>query len=160
PVQFSAGSHSPPEGRQVVVAGSKASAGHAVLAPVQLSATSQGPAAARHVAPALPAGCWQKLLAPLHSSALHGLPSSVQAVPAGLFAPARRAADDPVQCSAGSHSPAENRHVVVAGSNASAGHVVLVPVQFSSTSQGPAAARQTAPALPAGCWQALLLPSH
>src|SRR5438046_10209196 len=42
----------------------------------------------------------------------------------------------------------------------SLGQVLLVPVQFSSTSQTPAAARQTAPALPAGCWQASLEPSH
>src|SRR5439155_837407 len=110
--------------------------------------------------PLLPAGCWQASLEPSHSSVLHGLPSSVQAVPAGLLASAGHVADDPVQCSAGSHSPAENRQVVVAGSNASAGHVVLVPVQFSSTSPPPARGRPAAPALPAGCWQASLEPSH
>jgi len=91
---------------------------------------------------------------------LHGLPSSVQLVPAALFASTGQLAADPVQFSAGSHSPADGRHVVVAGSKASAGHTVLLPVHVSSTSQGPADARQTAPALPAGCWQALLDPSH
>jgi hypothetical protein len=38
------------------------------------------------------------------------------------------------------------------------GQVVLVPVQVASRSQSPVAARQTAPALPAGCWQVALLP--
>jgi len=160
PVQFSAGSHSPPEGRQVVVAGSKASAGHAVLAPVQLSATSQGPAVARHVAPALPAGCWQKLLAPLHSSALHGLPSSVQDVPAGLFASAGQLGPVPGHISAGSHSPAEARQTTKPGRKPSAGQLVLEPVHVSTSSQMSAAARHTAPAFPAGCWHASLEPSH
>src|SRR5207247_853116 len=149
-----------PSSVHAVPAAVLASTGQAVLVPVQFSAGSHSPADARQRAPLLPAGCWQASLEPSHSSALQGLPSSVQAVPAGLLASAGHVGADPVQFSAGSHSPAENRQVVVAGSNASAGHVVLVPVQFSSTSQGPAAARQTAPALPAGCWQALLLPSH
>src|SRR2546422_466471 len=39
---------------------------------------------------------------------------------------------------------------VVAGFLASVGHVVLVPVQDSARSHSPAAARQVAPALPAG----------
>ena len=152
--------HGLPSSVHAVPAGVLASAGQAVLVPVQFSCGSHSPAEARQRAPLFPAGCWQKLLEPSHSSVLHGLPSSVQAVPAGLFASAGQLAEDPVQFSAGSHSPPEGRQVVVAGSNASAGHVVLVPVQFSSTSHGPAAARQRAPALPAGCWQALLLPSH
>src|SRR5206468_2165530 len=160
PVQCSAGSHSPAENRQVVVAGSNASAGHVVLVPVQFSSTSQGPAAARQTAPALPAGCWQSLLLPSHSSRLHGLPSSVHAVPAAVFVSAGQLALVPVQWSAGSHSPAEARHTVLDDLNASAGQTVVEPVQVSSTSQKPAAARQTAPAFPAGCWQSLLLPSH
>src|SRR5439155_21616809 len=93
-------------------------------------------------------------------SLLHGLPSSVQAVPEGLLASAGQLGPVPVHISAGSHSPAEARQTTKLGSNMSVGHVLLVPVQFSSTSQGPAAARQTAPAFPAGCWQASLEPSH
>ena len=160
PVQFSAGSHSPAEPRQTVVAGSKASAGQTVLVPVQLSSTSQSPAAGRQTAPALPAGCWQSALEPSHSSRLHGLPSSVQVVPAGLLSSAGQLADVPVQFSAGSHSPAEARHTTKLGRKSSGGQTVLVPVQFSSISQGPAAGRHTAPAFPAGCWQASFVPSH
>jgi hypothetical protein len=44
----------------------KPSGGQVVLAPVQVSATSQTPAEARHVVPALPAGCWQALFTPSH----------------------------------------------------------------------------------------------
>jgi hypothetical protein len=140
--------------------GSKPLAGQTVLVPVHVSATSQTPAEARHVTPAFPAGCWQSSFVPSHSSVLHGLPSSVQLVPAGLFASAGQVGPLPGQLSAGSHAPAEPRHSVVVGSNASAGHVVLVPVQVSSTSQIPAETRHVAPAFPAGCWQALLVPSH
>src|SRR5207249_353389 len=49
---------------------------------------------------------------------------------------------------------------VLEGLKASAGQTVLEPVQLSSTSHTPAAARHTVPAFPAGCWQASLVPSH
>src|SRR5439155_1658043 len=62
--------------------------------------------------------------------------------------------------SAWSHSPAAARHNVVEEAKASAGHVELVPVHVSATSHAPADARHTAPPLPAGCWQATLVPSH
>jgi hypothetical protein len=61
-----------------------ASVGHVVDEPVHVSATSHSPAAARHVVPALPAGCWQVVLEPLQVSVVHALPSSVQAVPFGF----------------------------------------------------------------------------
>src|SRR5262245_31270041 len=55
--------------------------------------------------------------------------------------------------------PAEgSRHTVPAGLLASAGHAVLVPVQVSAASQAPDDDRHIAPALPAGCWQLLLVP--
>jgi hypothetical protein len=47
--------------------------------------------------------------------------------------------------------PAAERQTVLVDAKASAGHVVLLPVQVSATSQTPAAERQTTPALPAGC---------
>ena len=50
-------------------------------APGQVSATSQGPAEARHTVPALPAA-WLHA-PPLHVSVVQGLPSSVQPVPFG-----------------------------------------------------------------------------
>src|SRR2546421_625713 len=53
-----------------------------ITAPGQVSATSHSFAAARHTAPALPAGCWQVVLVPLHLSSVQGLPSSGHAVPA------------------------------------------------------------------------------
>src|SRR5207237_89121 len=161
-----------------------------VPVPVQVSAASQAPAAARHTVPAWPAGCWQLSALPSHWSSVHGLPSSAHAVPLACLASAGHAALVPVQVSARSHSPAAARHVVVAGWNvsagqslatpsqlsatsqapavgrhtavlfASAGQVVLVPVQASATSHAPAAGRHTAPAFPAGCWQVALAPSH
>src|SRR5439155_571812 len=160
PGQFSAGSHSPAESRQTVLDDLKASAGQTVLDPVQVSSTSQTPAAARHTAPPFPAGWWQSLLLPSHSSLLHGLPSSVHAVPAELLASAGQFGPVPGQFSAGSHSPAEARQSVLDVLKASAGQAVLVPVQVSPTSHTPSDARHGAPALPAGCWQAALVPSH
>ncbi len=160
PSQNSASSQIPAAGRHVVVFGFFASAGHVVLVPVQVSASSQTPAAARQVAPALPAGCWQASEVPLHSSLLHGLPSSVHAVPLGTFASAGQFALEPVQFSVASHSSTEARQTVVDDLNESTGHVVLVPVQTSATSQTPADGRHVVPALPAGWVQALLDPSH
>src|SRR5206468_10821878 len=122
----------PAGARPSVPAGALASAGHALLVPVQVSATSQSPAAARHTAPRLPSGFWQSSPLPSHSSRLHGLPSSVHAVRAALFASAGHAALDPVHNSAGSHSPAEARQHVVAGRKVSAGQAVLVPSQVSA----------------------------
>src|SRR5439155_22135425 len=112
PVRLSTWQRGPAEARQTVSDGSKASAGHVVLVPVQVSATSHGPAVARQTAPALPAGCWQASFVPSHSSRLHGLPSSVHAVPAGCFASAGQLGPFPGQFSAGSHSPAGARQAV------------------------------------------------
>src|SRR5437879_7663154 len=116
----------------------KASAGHAALVPSQVSATSQSPAAARHTVPALPAGCWQRALLPSQVSVVHGLPSSVHAVPLGSLVSAGQVALATVQVSSRSHSPAAARHTVPAGLMACAGHVALVPLHVSATSQSPA----------------------
>src|SRR2546427_7640768 len=99
-----------------------------LVAPGQVSATSHSFTAARHTTPALPAGCVQVALVPLHTSVVQGSPSSVQAV--------------------------------LLGWKASVGQVVLVPVQLSATSHSFTAAPHTPPALPAGCVQVLVLPSH
>src|SRR5207244_4359166 len=146
--------------RQTVLEGLNASAGQTVLEPVQLSSTSHTPAAARHTVPAFPAGCWQSSLLPSHSSRLHGLPSLVHAVPAALLAPPGHCGSFPGQSSAGSPPPAYARHFRSEGLKASAGQTVLEPVQLSSTSHTPAAARHTVPAFPAGCWQVTFVPSH
>jgi hypothetical protein len=79
PSQYSAGSHSPADPRQSEL--SFASKGHTADDPVQVSAGSQAPPDARHVAPTLPAGCWQAAEEPLHVSVVQGLPSSGHAVP-------------------------------------------------------------------------------
>src|SRR5437899_2877884 len=86
PSQVSARSHSPAAARQTVPAVLIASTGQAVLVPVQVSATSHPPAAARHTVPAFPAACVHAgaPTVPLHTSVVHTLPSSVQAVPASL----------------------------------------------------------------------------
>src|SRR5207247_2096807 len=90
PVQVSCGSHSPADARHTTVEGWKTSVGQVMPVPVQVSATSQRPAEARQTVPALPAGCVHAGAprVPLHTSVVQTLPSSVQAVPAGLTASA------------------------------------------------------------------------
>src|SRR5205823_6446324 len=102
---------------QAVALALKTSGGQAVLAPSQVSATSHSPAAARHTAPAFPAGCVQAgaPAVPSHTSVVQGLPSSVQAVPAALTVSAGHVALEPVQLSATSHSFAAARQTVVLG---------------------------------------------
>src|SRR5213596_2823693 len=148
-----------------------------IPAPGQVSATSHSFTAARHTAPALPAGCVQVALVPLHTSLVHGSLSSVQAVPLGWKRSVGQVVLVPVQLSATSHSPAAARHTAPAfpagcvhvalvplhtslvhtlpssvhgvplAWKASLGQVVLVPVQVSARSHSPAAARQTVPAV-------------
>jgi hypothetical protein len=165
-------------------------AGQVVEVPEQVWAGSHSPAEMWQTVPAFPAGCWQAALLPSHWSLVQGLPSSVHVVPAGVFTSLGQAVDVPVQVSAGSHSPAEAWQTVPALPAgcwqvtllpshwslvqglpssvqavplpflASVGQVVEVPVQVSAVSHSPAEARQVVPALPAGCWQAALEPSH
>jgi hypothetical protein len=78
-------------------------------------------------------------------SVVQVFPSSVQAVPLDFLASVGHAADEPVQLSAASHSPAAARQTVVDGWNPSVGHVKVVPLHVSATSQEPADARQTVP---------------
>src|SRR5439155_510134 len=160
PVQFSAGSHSPPDGRHVVVAGLKASFGPVLLDPVQTPSRSQSPAEARQTVPALPAGCWQASLVPLPVPVVQTLPSSVQRVPLAFLASGGQGwPGSPPQVSAMSHSPADGRQANTFGSTTSGGQVLLTPVHTSSGSHAsPEPVRQTVPALPAGCWQASLVP--
>src|SRR5207244_830853 len=125
--------------------------GHVLVRPVQSSARSHAPAVARQVAPALPAGCWQASLVPLHVSLVHGLPSSVHAVPLGCLASAEQLALLPGQKSSRSHSSTAARQSVSEDWNPSFGHVELLPVHVSTTSQTPAVARHVVPALPGAC---------
>src|SRR6266516_2916396 len=127
PEQVSATSQAPAEGRQTVPAGLLASAGQAGLVPSQVSAGSQTPAEARQTVPAFPAGCWQASFVPSHVSLVHGMPSSVHAVPLGCLASAGQLAPLPGQSSATSHAPAAGRQTWVAGAKASAGQSLLTP---------------------------------
>src|SRR5437667_447228 len=108
-----------PSSVQVVPLALKTSVGQAVLVPVQLSARSHSPAAAR------------------------------QTVPAALSASAGQVALVPLQFSAASHRSTAARQTVLDGRKPLAGQLVLVPVQVSAASQGPATARHTVPAFPA-----------
>src|SRR5207253_582865 len=116
--QFSAMSHSPAAARQVKVDGWKASLGHVLLLPVQVSATSHPPAvAARQTVPALP-GLWTQSglpTVPLQRSVVQTLPSSVHVVPAVLTVSAGQVAPLPGQFSARSHSFTAARQVKVDG---------------------------------------------
>src|SRR3989442_1129362 len=107
--------HTLPSSVHAVPFALKALVGHVVLVPVQVSATSHSSAAARHTAPALPAGCVHVLVLPSHRSRVQGLASAVQAVPAALTASAGHVALEPVQLSARSHSFAAARQTVVLG---------------------------------------------
>src|SRR5437867_3368023 len=127
-------------------------------APGQVSATSHSFAAARHTVPALPAACWQLVLVPSHVSVVQGLPSSAHTAPA-LPAGCWQALLVPLHWSRVQGLPSSVQ-AVPAGSLTLVGQVVLVPVQVSTASHSSAAARHTAPALPAGCWQVVLVAAH
>src|SRR5439155_8866570 len=96
---------------------------------------------------------------PSQVSVVHGLPSSVQAVPAACFASAGQSGPVPAQLSARSHSPAAARQTTLEDWKPSAGQLLPPPSQVSAASQAPAGGRHTVPAVPAGCWQSVLLPS-
>jgi hypothetical protein len=120
-----------------------ASAGQLVDVPLHVSSTSHSPAAVRHTLPELPAGCWHADDVPLQRSRVHGLVSSVHAVAFALKPSEGQLADEPVQVSASSHSPAVARHTVPDAARPSAGQVFDDPEHFSSASQAEVAARQT-----------------
>jgi hypothetical protein len=147
-----------PSSVQVVPFAFFASVGQVADVPVQVSATSHSPAAARQGIPALPAGCWQLVLTPSHLSVVHGLPSSVQAVPL-LPAACWHVALVPLHRSV-VHGLPSSVHAIPLPFLASVGHVVDVPVHVSATSHSPVAARQVVPALPAGCWHVVADPLH
>src|SRR5439155_730936 len=145
----------------VAALGCVASAGHAALEPVQVSARSHTPAAARHtVLAGWKTSAGQAALVPSQVSVTSQTPAAARhTVPAAAFASAGQAAALPLQNSAGSHAPAEARHSVVGGWKTSAGQSLVTPSQLSPTSQGPAAARHSAVLFASG-GQATLVPVH
>ena len=88
----------------------------------------------------------------MHESPVHGFPSSQFVVCPGTHAPLWQVSPV-VHRLPSSQSPPS-------GLNASAGQLVLVPLQASATSQEPEDPRHTVPALPAGCVHVTLVPSH
>src|SRR5439155_24715878 len=101
----------------------KASAGQLALAPVQVSATSQAPAAARHtVEDGSKPSAGQSLFTPSQSSATSQGPAAARHWTV-VLASAGQAAPAPVQFSVGSHTPAEPRQTVEAGSKGAAGQL-------------------------------------
>src|SRR5437899_3237476 len=148
----------PAAGRHTLPAGCLASAGLLGLGRSQHSAWLSARAADVHSVAVWPAGCWHVSLVPLQVSAVHGLPSSVHAVPLACLASAGQLALEPVQVSARSHSPTTARHTVLAGWKASRAEERSVGTQLGAPWQTPAAAQHTVPARPAGCWHVSLVP--
>src|SRR5438093_226560 len=88
------------------------------------------------------------------------LPSS-QVVPLAWKPLAGQKGLVPTHVSATSQAPWARRQTVPAAAKPLAGQVVLTPSQNSATSQAaPKLGRQSVPALPAGCWQTAVVPSH
>src|SRR5437763_15070678 len=107
-------SHSPAAGRQMTPIGRNTSDGHVELTPVHTSSGSHAsPEPVRQTVPALPAACWQALFVPSQRSVVQTLPTSVHAVPHGVFASAGHLGLFPVHLSARSHSPADAQQVEV-----------------------------------------------
>jgi hypothetical protein len=53
-----------------------------------------------------------------------------------------------------------SRHCCEEEASVSLGQLVELPLHVSAGSHTPALSRHSVPALPAGCWHSLLLPSH
>ena len=165
PVQCSATSQTPAEGRQTVLLGSKPSLGQVTAVPSQCSATSQSPPVGRHTVVAgatssLGQGC---PAAPVQFSATSQGPAAgrhVTKAPLTLSAGQGWPAT-PVQVSSGSQrSPEPVRQTVPLAVTTSAGQVGVVPSQCSAGShESPDPGRHTAPACPAG-WAHVPVPLH
>jgi hypothetical protein len=130
----------------------KASAGQVVALPVQLSATSQSPEAARQTVDDGRKCAVQVALAPtvpeqVSCASQSPLGAPPHAVPGVCAASAGQSAAPPLHASSTSHSPAEARQVVPAETNPFAGQAAAMPVQASATSQSPATARHVVPEL-------------
>ena len=127
------------------------SAGQAALEPVQDSAVSQGVAEARHtVVEGRNVSVGHEVLDPVQLSVMSQGPAAarqrVPAFPAGCV----HVALVPLQMSR-VQTLLSLVQAVPFVLKRSVGQIVLAPVHSSSRSHSPAAARQTAPAFPAGC---------
>ena len=174
PVQFSAGSQTPLEARQIVVLDTKVSAGHCVLVPVQFSVTSQTPVEGRQIVDELAGAYWQ--LCRTQLSTVQGLPSLQSVATLQLRQPGMGSCWHPestlqeslvhallssqLGVVPGRHCPAcpllpqvslplhalPSEQDVPPAAKPFAGQLGSFPRQVSATSQAPAEARQTVPA--------------
>jgi hypothetical protein len=108
--------------------------------PLQVSATSHAPAAARQTKPeGRTALAGQSTLAPVHVSAMsHVSTAGRQTVPDGSFASVGHCAVAPVHVSATSHEPAAGRHTVVDDSNWQVGEQQSFGAVLPSSQASPA----------------------
>src|SRR5262249_29836691 len=165
PVQVSARSQAPAEGRQTVVLGASTSGGQVVPEPVQNSGTS-------HTSPMVEArqlveggvkmgsGQWWPTASKLSAAARVPTDARLGAV---LLASAGQVLFIPSQKSARSHTPADGRQSVVLALTISGGQAALLPVQNSSmshTSPVVAARQLVEEGLKASVGQSSLTPSH
>lgn len=146
--------------RHEVEAAANRSVGHVVELPLQVSATSQPPAAGRQtVVDPASESAGQLVELPEHVSATSQGPAATRHVVPALPAGCWQAADEP------SHSSSLQGlvsavHTVPLGFFVSAGQLVAVPLHVSGRSHSPVVSRQIVPAFPAGYWQSFELPLH
>src|SRR5581483_6238701 len=116
--------------------------------PLQVSATSQAPAAARHSVPALlTTSLGHEVELPSHVSATSHTPDAARhSVPALLTTSLGHDLEPPSQVSATSQTPAAARHWVPAAATPSLGHEPEVPLHVSATSHAPLPLRHKVPA--------------
>ena len=137
-VQLFASSHAAPTA-------ASASLGHCAPAPVQRSAASHCPAAARHtIELSLNASAGQPTALPEQNSASsHGPAAARHTVVGGRNVLLLHVPSSPEQKALSSYTPAAARHRTPAFTKLFGGHVALVLVHTSATSQAPTAARHT-----------------
>lgn len=164
PVQASAPSQVPVEGRHVVPPVTTISVGQVSVVPVQLSATSQPPAtAALHT---MLLGCFtsagQASFTPSHLSATSQAPPELRHVKALVcLASDGQTLLEPVQVSALSQRSTAPRHVVALDTKfVSAGQALLDPVQASAPSHVPVDGRHTVPTFTTVSLGQLMVPVH
>src|SRR5439155_5550157 len=110
-----------------------APAGHVALDPVHFSARSQTPAAPRHVTPAATKpSAGQVSLMPSQLSATSQMPAEARQT-AMLLASFGHVVPDPLQVAATSHTPAAAPQTVPPAARASAGQLLLTPLQPAAT---------------------------
>jgi hypothetical protein len=160
PGHNSASSQEPEAERHTVAAEANPSTGQLTPLPVHRSSASQGPAATRQVVvDDAKASVGQLVDVPVQLSAASHTPAAARHTAAALPAGCLQSVAVPLHWSR-LHGFPSLVHTVPLALTVSAGQVVEVPVHDSVRSHSSAATLHVVPAKPAGCWQALLEPSH